>query len=649
MPAEKRIIIEELGEAELLLPGLVNAALVANDRIKYYFTLLLAAIDRADHPDRDHSNLRVEREGADIDNALLDGVVAGAVRLDSREYLIPYANEIFGSIRDAIREMYRPVLAADGEGVPEIGQRMEALLERLPNLATEPLSRELILSLTSGDRGAGDSLHLLVMDLHRVLNEMQRDLSRDTIDGARAYLLDEQDPEIIAAFMRGVNRTAPLKFDHPGLGTTATRTGRRLVIQNDIGLTDAHVLVVTVEDLTVSITYTDVHMPRLQFFQSLFETQFVAWADTLSRRGTDRLGENLYHLSVGKHTAADADHLNAFLTYVGSRLVFLIDWNRARKRLQFFLRNRDAIAVLKWAADNECGHMAFLNLGGERLIYEALELAVGFPLRYGEPLHQTVGREKTMEYFQWVMRSATTGLLAGRSRLLLQDEIKTELLGYFRSAREELVAICEEHATFTSEVAAVLSDSLLVIQQGGDRDRVARNAFRAKRWERQADELVGRVRSLSRRIEAAEFFFELIGTADDILDSLEEACFFTTLVPPDSLSIKISRELGGMADIALLQGQAFVRALVAVRRVQRGAGNREEMQHFLEAVDRIVGLEQECDDALRKTEKTILEESSDFKEMRVAFELARMIEDSTNAAMKAAFILRDNILEGMKG
>ncbi len=39
--------------------------------------------------------------------------------------------------------------------------------------------------------------------------------------------------------MRGLNRTAPLAFGHPGLGTTAVRANARLIIQNDIGTTDA--------------------------------------------------------------------------------------------------------------------------------------------------------------------------------------------------------------------------------------------------------------------------------------------------------------------------------------------------------------------------------------------------------------------------
>ena len=47
--------------------------------------------------------------------------------------------------------------------------------------------------------------------------------------------------------MRGVDRTRDLKFDHPGLDTTVARSGSRLLIQNDLGETNAHVVIVTIE------------------------------------------------------------------------------------------------------------------------------------------------------------------------------------------------------------------------------------------------------------------------------------------------------------------------------------------------------------------------------------------------------------------
>ena len=136
----------------------------------------------------------------------------------------------------------------------------------------------------SAQRTERDSLHLLIMDLHKELNQLQRQTATESLDGACVYGIQGGDRPLIAAFARGVNRTKGLKFDHPGLGTTATRTGDRLVIQNDIGLTEAHVLVVHLEPPKVTVTYTDVHLERVLFFQSLLARFAVRWEDTHSKR-----------------------------------------------------------------------------------------------------------------------------------------------------------------------------------------------------------------------------------------------------------------------------------------------------------------------------------------------------------------------------
>ena len=66
------------------------------------------------------------------------------------------------------------------------------------------------------------------MDLHKELNRLQQQLTTETISGASVYNVREDDRPLIAAFMSGVNQTRELKFDHPGLGTTATRSGEDL-------------------------------------------------------------------------------------------------------------------------------------------------------------------------------------------------------------------------------------------------------------------------------------------------------------------------------------------------------------------------------------------------------------------------------------
>jgi uncharacterized protein Yka (UPF0111/DUF47 family) len=643
---EKRIIIQELGEDGLLLPMLVNRALAANDRIKYFFTLLQTAQERAEHPERTLPTMRTERETAGIESEQFDTVVLGALRIDEESYSVPFLPEIISGMMDCMEEMIAPFSAQGSDDAEGFIQRRDALVAVLHEGSDGTISSSLIGRITSGDTKENDSLHLLVMDLHRALNQLQIALSKETIDGAMTYMLGPGDDILVRAFMGGINRTSPLRFDHPGLGTTATRTGTKLLIQNDIGVTDAHVLVVNVEERTVSVVYTDIHMQRLEFFLSLFESWKVQWQDTLSRRGSKQFEKNVYHLSVGIYAAENDADLAAFLTHLGSRIVFLIDWNRARKQLRNFLLNKDSISVLRWAAEKEVGHMGFLRLGGDKLIYSALELAARVPLRYGEPLHQLLGRERSLEYLKWVLKTATTGLSANHPRLLIQDEIKTELLRYFRSAHEGLVEICIDHASLMIEVGTTVRDSLLHVQRSGDVDFVVRSAKRAKEWESRADQLVVQVRTLSRRIEEAEFFFSLINAADDALDELEEACFFTTLLPSIPSSKSVNRKLASMAELAVKAGQEYLKVLIASQGIRKDY-SRDEMQEFLTAVNRVISLEQECDEALRQAEKAIIVESTDYKELRVYFELARIIEESTNSLMKAVYIMHDTILEGM--
>jgi hypothetical protein len=266
---EKIRILDTLNEQALLLPSLVNMALSANDRVKYRFALLQSAQAHAQRPDALVSNLRAERIAAGVQDNRFDNVVAESMEVGKGRYRIPALAGIVQAAYEDVVEMLEPLRAA---AVPEA----EALFRRLEAL-TKPLADDDVLAadelhtLTSGNREDGDSLHLLVMDMHRALNALQASLASETIDGCRVYGISDADHALVAAFMAGVNRTAPLKFDHPGLSSTATRVGDKLVLQNDIGTTDAHVLVVHVVGRKVSVTYTDVHLPRLLFFQSLFE------------------------------------------------------------------------------------------------------------------------------------------------------------------------------------------------------------------------------------------------------------------------------------------------------------------------------------------------------------------------------------------
>ena len=189
-----------------------------------------------------------------------------SARRQGDAYQLQGAGTVMRAIADEMRVMSAPVSAA---GKTEYDARLRPLLAALPAAANDCVTAAEVVSITQAGRQKGnDSLHRLVMDLHKELNALQAALAEETLDGASVYALDEADRPRVEAFMAGVNRTAVLKFGHPGLGTTATRAGERLVIQNDIGTTDAHVIVIHVEALTVTVTYSDVHPERVRFFQA---------------------------------------------------------------------------------------------------------------------------------------------------------------------------------------------------------------------------------------------------------------------------------------------------------------------------------------------------------------------------------------------
>jgi hypothetical protein len=101
--ATKSRIVDELGEKGLMLPGLVNAALTANDRAKYLMTLLQTAREHADHPDQSVPDLKQERLTCDLADSQLDSVVARSAKSGANIYHIPFAAAIHGQLLDNIR------------------------------------------------------------------------------------------------------------------------------------------------------------------------------------------------------------------------------------------------------------------------------------------------------------------------------------------------------------------------------------------------------------------------------------------------------------------------------------------------------------------------------------------------------------------
>ncbi|HTR16106.1 MAG TPA: DUF47 family protein [Acetobacteraceae bacterium] len=644
----KAAVLDAIGETALRRSSRVNAALAANDRVKYLFSLLQMAIAHAENPDHPAPSLKRERLAAGIDDIGLDTAVAGARREGDR-IRIPGAARMLARIAQDMRVMAVPVLEAGPDATTAaLQQRLEARFADLPGAADDLVDGPAILAMTSANRAGTDSLHLLVMDLHRQLNALQAGLAEATLDGAAVYGLDEADKPLVAAFMRGLNRTAPLKFDHPGLATTATRAGNRLVIQNDIGTTDAHVIVVHVEGRCVTITYTDIHPERLRFLKDMLTARDFSWND--GEQPVERAASGLsFEMAIGRHEAADDAALRDCLEFVGSRLVFLIDWNRARKELRGFLRGSDRIAVLRWAADKEVGHRGFLSLGGARLINQAIEVAASSALHFGDRLCDVLGDAAARDYVCFVLRAASEGLRAGQSAGMIHDRIRTELHAHVSNEGRRLLRVLVEHAALTFEIATVLREGLRDLSPM-TAEQLAR---RARDFEHAADQKVSEIRDAARRRPEQAPLLRLAQTADDAADAMEEAAFLLGLLASNEAGGEALEALAGLADLVAEGTQEWVKTLAdAATIASPGQGvkvAREDTEDFLSAVDRILALEHQADDVQRALTVTALRHARDFRQLHLYTTIGNSLEEAADSLKRAALGARDHVMGSVLG
>lgn len=631
MPLKDKILIT-LGENTIILPEAVNSGLVANDKIKYFLTLLQSAKIKAATNQPFKTNLRIERENAGINNVIYDNVIEESFEIKENTFYIPGLVNILKEIFVCIEEMIKPLYFIKKEEKYEsYNNRLKKLIDSIEVVEKNTISINSIEILTSGQREKGDSIHLLVMDLHQELNNLLASLSLESIDGAKVFGLHSEDSHIIKSFMAGINKTAHLKFDHPGLGTTATRLGQRLIIQNDIGITDAHVLVIYVDDLTVTMTYTDIHLNRVIFFQELLDKYNVTWSSTATKEDKEIEG-SIYHLITGKYSTCDIKELDNFLTDLGSKIVFMIDWNRARKKLQRFVSKKKAIEILKWSSQNDVGHMAFLNLGGEKIVYEIINTTgAGTRILEGK-LDEFLGEEKASEFIKTVLKICSNGLINNRTKSLIFDEIKAELSNYLKSTEDTIIDYISELSSYILDIASMIRDSFLTISSEKFLSTIIKNAEIAKTLERNADEIVIKVRNLVDRNKSNTFFKKLVSQIDDVIDYLEDATFHLTLQQEEYVLVNVYPYLQELAEKIVFASMECIKIIEIIKDIKL-KNRREDISDFLEAIHFLRLIEQETDSIDRQIKKILMKESKNFKEYLPLFEVSERLERAGDAFM----------------
>jgi uncharacterized protein Yka (UPF0111/DUF47 family) len=647
----KTQILEAIGEAGLGQSAEIDAGLAANDRIKYYLTLLQTAVARADNPDQPADTLHRERLASRVDNRSLDDFVNQS-RRENGHYKMPGCAEVLRQVANDLRLMGEPFLTANTSGAQaEFAQRLETMLAKLPDPGDDLIDRSAIDDLTRSSSGDSDSFHRLVMDLHQALNGMQAELAEEHLDGAAVYHIEDNDRPLISAFMAGLNRTAPLKFNHPGLGAIATRVKDQLVIQNDLGTTDAHVMVIHVEGLHVLITHTDIHPERMQFLREMLKRYEVSWNEGGSKKSNSLADALPFEMITGSFQARSSHELLDYLNFLGSRLVFLIDWNRARKELRGFLRGKDRIALLAWAAEEEIGQRAFLELGGAQLINRAIEDAAGSAMHFGERLCDVLGHEAATSFIRFVFRTAMEGLRDHHSPGFIQDRVRAELQARFSSEGKRLFQFASEQAAIIFEIASLLRDGIHNIESGDRHGRYNRLAQRAREFEHRADQLVVACRDAVRRRPEYAALFRLLETADNAADELEEVAFLMKLLVESEPTGEVLETLATLADLLVEAAQEWIKALSHASHMDKSAGMaaQDDVSDFLTAVDALFALEHRADDVERALIYAAVQKARDFRQLHIYSNMANSLEEASDALKWAGLIARDYLLGNVLG
>jgi len=634
----KTHITEYLGHVEVILPALIAEGLTANDRAKVRMSALQAVVQRAQSLGAEPPELTAECRAAGIDSTMIRSLLLGARAAGNGVTTAPGLSQLTDDLWKDVEIMIHAVQAGDAPAGIAADGRLSAIRAQV-EIGNDEIREAQVAKLTAVPGPEDDSLHRLVMDLHKALNRLAAACAQEIVAGASVYGLRPDDKPVIQAFMRGLERTRGLKFDHPGLDTMAARRGSRLVVENDIGTTDAHVLIVAIEGATVTVTHTDVHKARAKFFTALFDQFPVQWSGLDHGQG-DELGGQAFCLITGRYDAETSERRDAFLEALGAALVFLIDWNKARKVLRTLVDNAEAVRILDWAARREIGHRGFLELGGSELVASAVRHATPARIGFGERLSDALGRGEAVDFLKAVLRISTEALRENRSLRVARDEIEAELLRRFERTDSTLLAVVVRQAGLAREIAAGIAHRVAPQPSGFLQDG-SRLAARARRIEEKADRLVVETRNAIARFAAAPTIGRLVNSLEGAIDELEQAAFIASLLPA-CLEPAILQPLADLTAAAVADAEAIAAGIDATAEIPEG--QRTDFEDALAATRRVADLEHAADQAERAVTALVFRSEWDVKSALSVLELARSLERACDGFAAAGNLLHEHFM-----
>ena len=167
MPAKIQIV-DFLGDKALVLPALLDAAIIGNEQAKYVLSLFQLAESNSECPERVGTpSLQADREACGIPDSSFDRSVMESISDGHGNLYIPGAQRLVAILDNGVHAMLAPLalIAEESKQARELHQGLRARMDRLiaarAAVVDDMISGKTIADMTSGRPASGDSFHVL--------------------------------------------------------------------------------------------------------------------------------------------------------------------------------------------------------------------------------------------------------------------------------------------------------------------------------------------------------------------------------------------------------------------------------------------------------------------------------------------------------
>jgi uncharacterized protein Yka (UPF0111/DUF47 family) len=280
-------------------------------------------------------------------------------------------------------------------------------------------------------------------------------------------------------------------------------------------------------------------------------------------------------------------------------------------------------------------------MGGEHLIYAAMQAVGEGAFRIGDRLDEVIGVADAHAFLLAVLRLSCDAARGDQPPALVADETRMLLAQHVRQRTSEFDLLVE-HASYCQALAQAVSDGLA---HGAEQSPEAADALarRSKLLEHKADRLVAQARETATRQRRWEPVARLAQKSDDVADALEEAAFLISLISGHAgkgWNDAVRKALGSLAATVLQATQDQLKALTIARTLGSDADTVDN-DAFLAATWRVLQGERQCDTLLRSARRVILGTLVDPPLLLIANDLALTLELASDRLLVAAYALRD--------